>query len=62
MFLHSKEEWIFIISTKLQEVKPAYNKRQNTITTNWKSNQQAQKCKILQYNNVYRSKKVINRK
>ena len=26
IFLHSKEEWIIMIGTRLQEIEPAYNK------------------------------------
>ena len=38
MFLYSKEEWIIIISIGLQKIEPAYNKGQDTIILNWKSN------------------------
>jgi len=48
MLLYSKEEQISIISTRLQKVKPVYNKKQDTITINWRSNLQAQGCKIFQ--------------
>jgi len=48
MLLYSKEGYISMIGTELQKVEPVYNKKQETITINWRSNQQAQKCKILQ--------------
>jgi len=38
ILLHSKEEWITATSAGLLEVKPVYNKEQNTITLNWGSN------------------------
>ena len=47
MILHSKEGWITTISTRLQEIKPAYDKRQDTTTLNWRSNQQVKECQIL---------------
>ena len=34
MFLHSKERQVTIISTELQENKPAYNKEQDITTIN----------------------------
>ena len=40
MFLYSKERKISMTSTRLQEVEPIYNKRQDAITTDWRSNQQ----------------------
>jgi len=48
MFLYSKEEQISMTSIRLQKVELAHNKGQDTITTNWRSNQKTQKCKILQ--------------
>ena len=48
MLLHSKEEWITMIGTRLQEAQPGYDKGQNTTAINWRSNQQAQGSKILQ--------------
>jgi len=47
MFLYSKERWITTISTRLQEVKPAYDKGQDIIILNWESDRQAQECQIL---------------
>jgi len=38
MFLHSKEGWITMIGTRLQETQPGYNKGQNTTAINWRSN------------------------
>ena len=38
MFLYSKEQQISITSIGLQKFEPAYDKRQNTITTDWRSN------------------------
>jgi len=38
MFLYPKERWIITIGTRLQEVEPVYDKRQDTITLNRKSN------------------------
>ena len=38
MFLYSKERWISTISTGLQKVEPAYDKGQDTIAINWRSN------------------------
>ena len=35
-------------SIRLQKVKPAHNKKQDTITINWKSNQQTQEYEVLQ--------------
>ena len=37
MFLHPNERYITTISTRLQKVKLAYNKNQNTTTLNWGS-------------------------
>jgi len=48
MFLHSKKRWITMISTRLQEIEPVYNKGQDTIIINRGSNQQAQGCQVLQ--------------
>jgi len=48
MLLYSKEGYISMIGTGLQKVEPVYNKKQETITINWRNNQQAQECKILQ--------------
>jgi len=48
MLLHSKEEWITMIGTRLQEAQPGYNNGQNATAINWRSNQQAQGSKILQ--------------
>ena len=48
MLLYSKEWYISMIGIGLQEVEPVYNKKQETIIINWRSNQQAQECKILQ--------------
>ena len=38
MFLHSKEGWITMIGTRLQEAQPDYDKGQNTTAINWRSN------------------------
>jgi len=38
MFLYSKEEWISMISTRLQKVELVHNKEQDIITINWRSN------------------------
>jgi len=42
MFLHSKEGCISTISIGLQKIESVHNKGQNTIVTNWRSNQQTQ--------------------
>ena len=34
ILLYPKEGWISMISTRLQEVEPVYNKGQDTVTTN----------------------------
>ena len=36
-----------MISTRLQEIEPVYNKGQDTIILNRGSNQQAQGCQVL---------------
>ena len=36
-----------MISTRLLEIELAYNKEQDTITIDWRSNQQTQICKEL---------------
>ena len=48
MLLHSKEGWISIVGTKLQEAQSDYDKGQNAITINWRSNWQVQGSEILQ--------------
>ena len=48
ILLYSKEGQISMIDTRLQEVKPVYDKKQDTITINQRSNQKAQGCKIFQ--------------
>jgi len=40
MLLYSKERQIPMISIGLLEVESAYDKRQDAITTDWRSNQQ----------------------
>jgi len=52
MFLYSKEEWIYMISTRLQKVELVYNKEQDIII-NWRSNWQAKGCEILQQMGSY---------
>ena len=37
-----------MISTKLQEIEPGYNKGQDAIIFNWRSHQQIKRGKILQ--------------
>ena len=37
-----------MIGSRLQEVKSDHNKEQDTITSDWRSNQQAQRGEILQ--------------
>ena len=37
-----------MVGSRLQEVKPGYDKGQNTTTSNWRSNRQTQRSKILQ--------------
>ena len=53
IFLYSKKGQISTISIRLQEVELAHDKRQNATTIDWKSNQQTQKCKILQQTRSY---------
>ena len=48
MFLHSKEGWIIVISTRLLEIKPVYNKEQDAIILNWRSYQQTKRGTIFQ--------------
>ena len=48
MFLHSKEEWIITIGTRIQETESSYNKEQNTTIFNWRSYQQIKESTILQ--------------
>ena len=48
MFLYSKEEQITTIGTRLQKTKPIHDKKQDTTTLNWRSNWQAQRCKVLE--------------
>ena len=38
MFLYFKERQISMIDIRLQKVEPVHNKRQDTITIDWKSN------------------------
>jgi len=38
ILLYSKDRQISAISTRLQEIELAHSKRQDTITTNWRSN------------------------
>ena len=47
MFLHSKERWIIIASSRLQEIKLGHDKGQDTITLDRRSNQQSKERKIL---------------
>ena len=47
MFLHSKEEWIITISTRLQKTESIYNKEQNAITLNWGGYWQVKKRVVL---------------
>jgi len=37
MLLYSKEGWITMIGTGLQEIEPSNNKGQDTIIFNWRS-------------------------
>ena len=37
-----------MVGSRLQEVKPGHNKEQNTIISDWRSNRQTQRGKILQ--------------
>ena len=37
-----------MVGSRLQEVKPGYDKEQDATTTNWRSNRQTQRSKILQ--------------
>jgi len=48
LFLHSEERWFTMISSRLQKTQPGYNKGQDTITSNWRSNRQVKRGKILQ--------------
>ena len=48
IFLHSKERWITMASSKLQEIKLSHNKEQDTTTLNRRSNQQIEGSKVLQ--------------
>ena len=45
--LHSKERWIIMISTGLQEVEPVYNKEQDATALNWRSDWQVKICQVL---------------
>ena len=47
MLLYSKEEQISITSTELHKVKLAYDKEQDAIIINWRSNWQVQRYEIL---------------
>ena len=53
MLLYSRKGQIITISTGLLEVKPVYNKEQDTITLNWGSNQQTQRGIIFQQTRPY---------
>ena len=48
MLLYSKERQITIIDTRLQETKPTHNQGKNATILNKRSNQQAQRDKVLQ--------------
>ena len=37
-----------MISSRLQKAQPGHNKRQDTTTSNWRSNKQVKRSKILQ--------------
>ena len=37
-----------MISTRLQEAQPGYNKGQDATTSNWRSNRQTQRGKVFQ--------------
>ena len=53
MFLYFKEGWISMISIRLQKDEPVYNKKQDAIIIDQRSNQQIQRCKILEQIRLY---------
>ena len=48
LLLYSKERWFITVGSRLQEVKPSHNKGQDATISDWRSNRQAQRDKILQ--------------
>jgi len=48
MFLYSEERKFTMISLRLQKAQPGHNKGQDTTTSNWRSNRQVKRGKILQ--------------
>jgi len=48
LFLYSEERWFTMISSRLQKAQPDHNKKQDTTTSNWRSNRPVKGDKILQ--------------
>ena len=47
LFLYSEKGWFIMVGSRLQKIKPSHNQRQDTITFDWRSNQQTQGCMVL---------------
>ena len=48
LFLYPKERWFITIGPRLHETQPDYNKRQDTITSNWRGDRQIKESKVFQ--------------
>jgi len=48
LFLYSKERQFIMIGPGLQETQPGYDKGQNTVTSNWRSDRQIERSKVFQ--------------